>query len=63
MGVENGGTGDAFPAQSKNQRGTSPPQKLYFSIFYLPQIIFFAFSTIFKIKWPKSEEKLKYRKE
>ena len=43
--------------------GDVPKKFGYFSIFFLDNLIFFknenfVFSTIFKIKWPKSEEKL-----
>ena len=53
------GRGSHDPRTFKN-RGGRPPQKLrYFSIFFLEtQTHFFAFSNIFKIKWPKFEEKL-----
>ena len=51
-----GDGGDASPAV-KNQRGTSPQKWWYFSIFFLDTYENFAFFTIFKIKWPKFEEK------
>ena len=46
--------------QSKNQRGPSPPPQKwwYFSIIFLTYVDLFLFSNIFKIKWPKSKEKL-----
>ena len=53
-----GGRGDASPAV-ENQRGTSP-QKLYFCSFFLDTYDNLAFYTIFKIKWPKFEEKLNF---
>ena len=41
-------------------RGVRPPQKFgFFSIFFLKRI-FFAFFNNFKIKWPKSEDKLNF---
>ena len=58
MGVENGG-GGTRPPQSKNQRGR-PPRNYDISASFFLTHDNFAFSTIFKIKWPKSEEKLNF---
>ena len=52
-----GGRGDASP-EVENQRGTSR-QRLYFCTFF-DTYENFAFYTIFKIKWPKFEEKLNF---
>ena len=55
-----GGTGGRVP-RSRKISGGRPPQKLwYFSIFFLDTYENFVFFTIFKIKWPKSEEKLNF---
>ena len=61
MGVESGGTGGRVP-RSRKISGGRPPRNddTYFSIFFLDTYDNFAFSTIFKIKWPKSEEKLNF---
>ena len=48
------------PPQSKNQRGRPPRNDDISASFFLTQMKNFAFSTIFKIKWPKSEEKLNF---
>ena len=63
MGVESGGggTGGRVPRSKKRNSGGCSPQKVsYFSIFFLDTYGNFAFSIIFKIKWPKSEERLNF---
>ena len=55
-----GGHGGTRPPQSKNQRVTSPEIIIFQYLFFLDTYDHFAFSTIFKIKWPKSEEKLNF---
>ena len=53
------GDGGTRPPQSKNQRGRPPPRNDdILASFFLHTNDNFEFSTIFKIKWPKSEEKL-----
>ena len=53
-----GSRGSGLPHFKKTR--VSTPQKFgYFSNFFL-EVFFFAFSYIFKIKWPKSEEKLNF---
>ena len=62
MGVESGGGGgrrDASPAVEKSA-GDVPQKSRYFSIFFIDTCENFAFPNIFKIKWPKSEEKLNF---
>ena len=54
------GDGVTRPPQSKNQRGPPPRNDDILASFFLHTNENFAFSTIFKIKWPKSEEKLKF---
>ena len=54
------GDGGTRPPQSKNQWGTSPPEIMIFQHLFLDTCKQFAFSTIFKIKWPKSEERLNF---
>ena len=54
-----GGDGGTRPPQSKNQRGTSPRNDDVLAFFLSDEN--FVFSTIFKIKWPKSEEKPNFR--
>ena len=41
------------------KRGCRPPRNLDISVTFFLKL-FFAFSSIFKIKWPKSEEKLNF---
>ena len=53
MGAEIGGRGTRPPVEIS--AGNVPPE---ISFFYTNQN--FAFSNIFKIKWPKSEEKLNF---
>ena len=55
MGVESGGRGDASPAVEKSA-GDVPPEIMIFQYLFLDIQENFAFSNIFKIKWPKSEE-------
>ena len=50
--------GGTRPPQSKNQRETSPGNYVISVSFFVHTYANFAFSNIFKIKWPKSEEKL-----
>ena len=52
-----GETGGRVP-RSRKISGGRPPEMMYFSIFFLDTLENFAFSTIFKIKWSKSEETL-----
>ena len=61
MGVESGGggRGDASPAVEKSA-GDVPPEMMIFQHLFLDTNEKFVFSTIFKIKWPKSEEKLNF---
>ena len=54
-----GGRGDASPAV-KNQRGTSPRNYDISVSFFLDTFTYFAFSNLFEIKWPKSEEELNF---
>ena len=53
--------GDASPAVEKSARNAPPEMRVpnYFSDFFYTYSNF-AFSNIFKIKWPKSEEKLNF---
>ena len=53
------GGGDASPAVEKSA-GDVPPEIMIFQDLFLHTHENFAFSTIFKIKWPKSEEKLNF---
>ena len=50
------GDGGTRPPQSKNQRGDIPPEIMISVSFFLTHGNF-AFSAIFKIKWPKSKQK------
>ena len=59
MGVESGGPGGRVPRSRKISGGRSPRNDDIFA-FFLETHENFAFSTIFKIKWPKSEEKLNF---
>ena len=59
MGVESGGDGGTRPPQPKNQGGC-PPRNYDISVSFLDTYSNFAFSNIFKIKWPKSDEKLDF---
>ena len=61
-GVADGGGGrGGQDSRTFENRGGRPPQKCgYFSIFFLETYNFFAFSNIFKIKWPKFEKKLNF---
>ena len=54
-GRRKGGREGAVP-QAINQRGTAHQNRGYFSISFLQTYYNFAFSNIFAIKWPKSEE-------
>ena len=57
---EGEGTGGRVP-RSRKISGGLPPRNHYISVsFFLDTCDNFAFSTIFKIKWPKSEEKLNF---
>ena len=58
MGVESGGMGEASPAVEKSARDVPPRNYDISASFFLDTYDNFAFSTIFKIKWLKSEEKL-----
>ena len=60
MGVESDGDGGTRPPQSKNQRGTSPRNDDTSASVFLDTNENFAFATILKIKWPKSEENLNF---
>ena len=55
-----GGRGETRLPQSKNQRGRPPRNDDILASFFLDTDEYFTFSTIFKIKWPKSEEKLNF---
>ena len=60
MGAESAReTGGRVP-QSRNQRGMSFQKLGCFITFFVTHNFCFAFSNIFKIKWPKSEEKLNF---
>ena len=61
MGVESGGTGGRVP-RSRKISGGRPPRNYDISVsfFLIGAIANFAFSNIFEIKWPKSEEKLNF---
>ena len=58
MGVESGG-GGRVPRSRKISRGRPPRSYAISASFFLTNENF-AFSTILKIKWPKSEEKLNF---
>ena len=66
MGVQSGGWGDGRPGRVLRPReieksaGDVPQNRGYFSIFFLDTYYNFALSSIFKIKWSKSEEKLNF---
>ena len=62
MGVESGGTGGRVPPPSvEKSAGDVPPRNEdIFIFFFLNTYENFAFSNIFKIKRPKSEEKLNF---
>ena len=60
MGVESGGWGDASPAVQKSAGDVPPRNDDILASFVLDIDEYFAFSSIFKIKWPKSEEKLNF---
>ena len=60
MGVESGGTGDASPAVEKSARDVPPEIMIFQYLFFLTHGNF-AFFNIFKIKWPKFEEKQNFR--
>ena len=62
IGVESGGGGDGRtrPPQSKNLRGRPPRNDDISASFFWTHLVIFAFSIIFKTKWPKSEEKLNF---
>ena len=55
-----GGGGDASPAVEKSARDVPPRNDDILASFFLDSDENFAFSTIFKMKWPKSEEKLNF---
>ena len=55
-----GGRGDASPAVKKSAGDVPPRNDDILASFFLHTDENFAFSTIFKIKWPKSEEKLNF---
>ena len=59
MGVESGGTGGRVP-RSRKISGEHHPRNYHISASFFDTYENFAFSTIFKIKWPKSEEKLNF---
>ena len=61
MDVKSGGTRGRVP-RSRKISGGRPPRNddTYFSIFFIDTDENVAFSTISKIKWPKSEEKLNF---
>ena len=54
------GGGGARPPHKKISGGRPPEKWCYFSIFFLDTYENFDLFTIFKIKWPKSEEKLNF---
>ena len=58
-GVESGGGGERVP-RSRKISGGRPPKNYDISASFFLAHDFFSFSTIFKIKWPKSEEKLNF---
>ena len=61
-----GGRGGGRVLRSRKISGERPPRNddisvgTYLPTFFLDTYENFAFSTIFKIKWPKSEEKLNF---
>ena len=59
MGAKGGGGEGYASPESRNQRGTSPQKQVSFSNFF-DVFKSCALSNIFKIKWPKSEEKLNF---
>ena len=62
MGIESGGggRGDTSPAVEKSAGDVPPEMMILQHLFFLTQMKMFAFSTILKIGWPKSEEKLNF---
>ena len=59
MGVESGGTGGGVP-RSRKISGGRPPRNNDISVSFFLTHDNFVFSTIFKIKWPKYEEKFNF---
>ena len=55
-----GGSRESGPPHFWKPRGSTSQKFRHFSIFFLKMYNFFAFSNIFKTKWPKSEEKLNF---
>ena len=61
MGAESGGDEDASPIREISWERPTPRNKETSVTFFLTRITYnFAFSNIFQIKWPKSEEKLNF---
>ena len=59
MGVKSGGDGGTRPPVEKSA-GDVPPEMRIFHELFLDTNENFAFFNIFKMKWPKSEEKLNF---
>ena len=60
MGVESGGGGRGTRPRSRKISRGRPPRNYDVSVFFLHTYANFALLNIFKMKWPKSEEKLNF---
>ena len=60
MSVESEGTGGGRPGPAVGKSAGTTPRNYDISVSFFLAHESFAFSNIFKIKWPKSEEKLNF---